>query len=166
MSVMIVPTRSETTIVRVANTMSAVGRSSSSALKSAFSPTARREAGEEADDRRDDPDRQRLDDDRPEDLAARGADGPHRGELARALRDGDRKRVEDDERADEERDAGEGEQEVPDEARELADVVLVLLRLGLRRSAPVRLAGSTGWISLMSCSGVVPSVPATEIEST
>ncbi len=40
-SVMIVPTSSETTIVRVAKTVSVVGRSSSSALKSSFRPIAR-----------------------------------------------------------------------------------------------------------------------------
>ena len=38
---MTVPTRSETTTVRVAKTMFVVGRSSSSALKSSFRPTAR-----------------------------------------------------------------------------------------------------------------------------
>ena len=45
------------------------------------------------------------------DLLARGAERPQRGELARALRDGDRQRVEDDERAHEQRDAAEAEQD-------------------------------------------------------
>ena len=44
-------------------------------------------------------------------------------------RDGDRERVEDDERPHEERDPAEREQEVADERRELADVLLLLLRL-------------------------------------
>ncbi len=51
-----------------------------------------------------------LGDDRAQDLAARGAERPQERELARALGDGDREGVEDDERADEERDAGEHEQ--------------------------------------------------------
>ena len=67
-------------------------------------------------------------------LAARGADRPQRRELARPLGDRDRERVEDDEGADEERDAGEREQEVADELREL-DRLEVLGRLLGRRFA-------------------------------
>ena len=42
-----------------------------------------------------------------QDLSARSPDRPQRGELARPLGDGDRQRVEDHERADEQGDAGE-----------------------------------------------------------
>ncbi len=103
-------------------------------MKSSFSPTASPSPAKSPMTDAMIPIDERLDDHRPEDLAARGADGSHRRELARALRDRDRERVEDDERADEERDAGEGEQEVLDEVRELADLVLVLGCLGGRRA--------------------------------
>ena len=63
------------------------------------------------------PDDERLEDHRAEDLPPRRADRPQGGELARPLRDGDREGVEDDEGADEEGDAGEGEQEVAEDAR-------------------------------------------------
>ena len=53
---------------------------------------------------------QRLDDDRVEHLAARRAERAQQRELARALRDGDGERVEDQEAADEHGDAGEDEQ--------------------------------------------------------
>ena len=79
------------------------------------------------------PDDERLEDHRAEDLAPRRADRPQRCELARTLRDRDREGVEDDERADEEGDAGKGEQEVAEELREL--VHLVDLLLGFRRRA-------------------------------
>ena len=78
---------------------------------------------------REEPDHERLEQHRPQHLTPRGAEGPERRELPRALRDGDRERVEDHERADEERDPGEGEQEVAEEGRELADLVLGVLRL-------------------------------------
>ena len=54
---------------------------------------------------------------------------PEGRELARALRDRDRERVDDHERADEERDDAEGEQEVAEEADELVRVLGVLGRL-------------------------------------
>src|SRR5919204_258085 len=54
-------------------------------------------------------------------LPARGAERPQRGELPRPLRHRDRDRVEDDERADEERDRREREQEVLHEAEAVRD---------------------------------------------
>ena len=51
-------------------------------------------------------------------LAARRADHPQQPELLRALRDGDRERVEDRERADEHGHAGEGEQHRAQDAHE------------------------------------------------
>ena len=64
-----------------------------------------------------------------ENLPPRRADRPQRRELARPLGDGDRERVEDDEGADEERDGGEGEEEVAEDRGEVAHVVRLLLRL-------------------------------------
>ena len=92
------------------------------------------EAEEEADHRGDDADDERLEDDGREDLAARGADRPHRGELTRPLRDRDREGVRDHEGADEEGDAGEDEQEGLQERDELVGVLGIapgLLRRGL-----------------------------------
>ena len=62
-------------------------------------------------------------------LAPGGAEGPQQRELAHALRHGDRERVEDDERADEHRDAGEREQRRAQEAEVVADVLGVLVGL-------------------------------------
>ena len=74
-------------------------------------------------------DHERLDEDGAEDLAARGADRPHGGELARPLRDRDRERVRDHERADEERDPAEREQEALEEAEERLRIACILGRL-------------------------------------
>ncbi len=96
-------------------------------------PLRQEDAETEADERSEKPDDERLEDHGAEDLPPRRADRPQRGELARALGDRDREGVEDDERADEERDAGEHEQEVAEDRRELVDLVHLLL--GLRRRA-------------------------------
>ena len=87
---------------------------------------------EQPDHRRDEPDDEGLEHDRPQDLLPRASDRSDRGELAHALRDGDREDVEDDERADEQRHACEREQEVADELRE-GDVLRVFLGLSVGR---------------------------------
>ena len=92
-------------------------------------PLGERDAEREPDEGREEPDHERLEQHGAEHLTPRGAERPERRELARPLRDGDRERVEDDERADEQRDPGEREQEVAEERRELADLVLGVLRL-------------------------------------
>ena len=81
------------------------------------------EAGGEADQRRADPERERLDHHRAEHLPARRADHPQHRELARALGDGDRERVEDRERAHEDRHAAEHQQHGLDDADELLQPV-------------------------------------------
>ena len=68
-------------------------------------------------------DRRRLEDDRGEDLAPRGAQGAQHRELAGPLGDRDREGVEDQEGGDEQRHPGEDQQRGLDEAGELADVV-------------------------------------------
>ena len=98
--------------MRVAKTVPACGRSTPKATKSAFRPLPTPSPRN----------RPTTDASRPitnpstttdaEHLAARAAERPQRRELAGALRDGDRQRVEDDERTDEERDTAEAEQEV------------------------------------------------------
>ena len=81
------------------------------------------EARAEADDRRAEPEGERLDHHRAEHLAARGADHAQHRELARALGDGDRERVEDRERAHEDRHAAEHEQDDLDDPDELLQAV-------------------------------------------
>ena len=108
-SVMPTPTASATITVR--SREDAVGRRQLD-TESAEQPLDRlrqEHAEAEADERGEEADDERLEDHRAEDLPPRGADRPQRRELARALGDGDREGVEDDERADEERDAGEDE---------------------------------------------------------
>ena len=87
-----------------------VGRSAPTALNRACRPWRDEQAAQQADHRRAEADHERLEDDRAEHLPRAGAERAQQRELARALRDGDRERVVDDERADEERDAGEDEQ--------------------------------------------------------
>ncbi len=93
------------------------------------------------------PSSERLDDDGGEDLAGGGAERPQHPELAGALGDGDRERVEDQEGPDEDGDPGEDQQGGGQEAEAVLDVRRLLggvlgagLRLrrrrqGLRRSA-------------------------------
>ena len=94
------------------------------------------EAREETDERRKRADNQRLDDHGAEHLPARRPDCPQRRELARPLRDRDRERVRDHERADEERDPAEDEQDVPEDVQEGIRVRGVDLHL-LRRGAHI-----------------------------
>ena len=92
-------------------------------------PLREQDAEAEADGGGDEAEHRAFEHDRAEHLAARGAERPQGRELLRPLCDRDRERVEDDERADEERDPAEGEQEVADEGDELADAFTVRLRL-------------------------------------
>jgi hypothetical protein len=78
-------------------------------------------ADDQPEDRRRHPDDQRLQHHGAQHLAARGAHRPQQGELPRALRDGDREGVEDDERTHEQRDAGEHEQQRVQEAEAVLD---------------------------------------------
>ena len=114
-----VPSSSETITVRTANTVSAFGRSTPIALNSDEHALGDAEAEEQPDHRGEQADHEALEPDRAQDLLARGAERPQRRELARALGDRDRQRVEDHERADEQRDAAEAEQEVADERHAL-----------------------------------------------
>ena len=88
----------------------------------------------ETDERGEEPDREGLEHDGAEHLAPRGAERPQCRQLACALRDGDRKGVEDDEAADEERDHAEADEEIADVLDEAGDVMLVLR--GLVGSGP------------------------------
>ena len=109
-SVTSVPTRSETTTVRVGEDRRAVRQVDPDRDEQPVQQLRQPEAEEEADDGAEQADHERLDHDRPQDLAARGAERAQRRELAHPLSDRDRERVRDHEGADEERDAGEREQ--------------------------------------------------------
>jgi hypothetical protein len=85
------------------------------------------EPGEEPDHGGQQPDHQALDHDRAHDLLARRAERAQRREFARALGDGDRQRVEDHERAHEQRDGAETQEEIADGVDEHVGV------LGVRR---------------------------------
>ncbi len=71
----------------------------------------------EAEGGAEDAEDERLELHRPRDLALGGAERAQQGELAAALGDQDRERVDDEERPDDQGDAGEDQQERGDEAR-------------------------------------------------
>jgi hypothetical protein len=71
---------------------------------------------------RDHRDRDCLDHDRTDNLAATGADGTEQREITRALGDDDRERVVDDEHPDEQRDHREREQERVEERQVLSEL--------------------------------------------
>ena len=123
------------------------------------------EAEEEADDRRDQADHERLEDDRAQHLSPRGAERAQGRELAGALRDRDRERVGDHERADEERNAREREQERLQEADEAVRVLRVARRLGVRRSSPGCRAAGSGGSPRRARSGETPLFAPTRIWS-
>ena len=110
------PTSSATTTVRDSITRPVVGRSTSKASSRALSSSGDEEAAADPDDRAEQPDRQRFDQHRGEDLAPRGAERAQHPELADPLGDGDREGVEDQEGADEDGDEAEDEQEGLQEA--------------------------------------------------
>ena len=104
-SVTSVPTSSETTIVRVAKTVSRLRQVEAERLEERVQPDGEPEPAEQPDDRGEQADHERLEDHRAQHLPPRRAERAQRRELARPLRDRDRERVEDHEGADEERDA-------------------------------------------------------------
>jgi hypothetical protein len=125
---------------------------------------------EQAEHGADDAEQQPFADDRLHDLPPGGAHRTQQPELSRALRDGDRERVEDDERADHQRDVGEHEQERAQEAQvafEVGGVLRGLLFAGAHvdaarkhsADAPAQLrwghAGRGGDVELV----VAPSLP-------
>ena len=91
---------------------------------------------DEADDRRDEPHHERLEQHRADDLSPLAPIARSRPELPRALGDQDRERVEDDEATDEQTDAGEAEQQVVEDRQELVDLLLQLGRELARTARP------------------------------
>ena len=121
-----VPTISGTKIVRGSITSPDEGRSTPIATNSALIPGASAIPSSRPSVEPDHAEQHALAEHAGEHLPARGADRPQQAELTRALRDGDRERVEDDERADEQRDEPEDQQEGLQEAEVARDL------LGLR----------------------------------
>ena len=162
------PTSSETTIVRVSTTVPLWGSSAPNALNSSLSAGRQRDAAEQPQHGADHPEQQAFVDDRLHDLPARAAERAQQPELARALGDGDREGVEDDERAHHERDVGEHQQEGAQEAEVVFQVGGVLGRLlcagahvdrvraarrGCGRAARRRHAGLGGDVDLVEVAG-------------
>jgi hypothetical protein len=87
------------------------------------------DAGEQPEHRAEHAEQQPFADDGLQDLPSRGAEHAQQREFTRALRDGDRERVEDYERANDERDVGEDEQERAQEAEVFFQVGGVLFGL-------------------------------------
>ena len=129
-----IPTVSATTTVRVSRSSPLFGSVKPTRSNSANSPFASARPLKSPTTEASHSHQERLHDHVPEHLAAGGAEGSERRELARALRDRDRERVRDHERADEERDAAEREQELLEEGDEAARVRRVLH--GLRCARP------------------------------
>ena len=102
-------------------------------LKEAVEALREREAAYEADDRGEHPHDQALGQHRALDLAARSAERSQGGELAEALGERDRQRVEDHERAHAESDEPEPEQEVLDEL--VVGLNVLRIRVGLLLTA-------------------------------
>ncbi len=96
------------------------------------------------------PSSRRLADDRAEHLPTRGAERAQHAELARALGDGDRERVEDQEGADEQRHAREHEQDDRQEGEVAGDLVRLALGVLLGRSRPAPASGMTSRMRLAS----------------
>ncbi len=111
----------------------AVGQVGAERLEQLIERRREPDPGEQPEHGSDDAEQQAFGDDLAHDLRARGAECPQQAELAGPLRDGDRERVEDDERADDERDVGEDEQERAQEAEvffQVGGVLGGLLRAG------------------------------------
>jgi len=85
------------------------------------------DAGDHADRACNDPDRERLADHRTQHLTPAGADSAQQCHLPQSLRDHNRERVVDDERADDKRDERERGEPGSEESELLVDRVLVLL---------------------------------------
>ena len=115
--------------VRDWTTVDASGRSTPSALNSASMPLEIPRPSTSPITEASRPITRPSSDDRAHDLLARGAERSQRGELAGPLGDRDRQGVEDHERTDEQRDAGEAEQELADHAHSLVELRGIVLRL-------------------------------------
>ena len=108
-----------------------VGKVDADRLEELVDAEREAEPAGQAGERAEQPEDERLEPDRRQDLAARRAERAQHPELARPLRDSDRERVEDLERAHEQRHAREHEQRDTQEAEVARDVVrLALSRLG------------------------------------
>jgi hypothetical protein len=97
-------------------------------LEQALQPEGDEDAEPQPDDRREEADHAGLGDHRHHHLAAAGPQGPQEGQLAGPLGHQDRERVEDDEAADEQRDAGEHQQGGAEEAEGLLHRLGALVR--------------------------------------
>ncbi len=109
-----------------ATTSSVLPPPNPAALRMALSPIDSSETEEEADHRGDEPDDERLAEDRAEHLTGAGTHRPQQRHLADALAHHDEEGVEDQEAGHEERDEGEHQQHGAEDVDDAADVVLAL----------------------------------------
>ena len=129
-SVTRIPTSSATTIVRAAITVPVLGRSMPKRLEHRVEGLGEADPADHAEHRAHHADHRGLGHDRAEHLAARGSQRAQQPQLARALCHRDVEDVEDQERADEQRDPAEHQQHDLEEGQVLGDVVgLALGRL-------------------------------------
>ena len=138
-----------------------VGSAKPKASNTALSALRQCETDEQADGGGDHADDERLGEHRAEHLPAVGADGPQQCRGPQALRDDDRERVVDAERGDEERHAGEHQQERAEEAEEVG--IELVGRLVGEVALPVIASmpsGSTAAAAAASSAGSTPSAPA------
>ena len=134
------PTSSETIDRARLEDRAVVGQVGSEGLEQPVQRRREPDPDGQADGRAEHPKQQPFDDDRAHDLPAGGAERPQQTELPRALGDGDREGVEDDERPDDDRHVGEDQEEGPQEA-ELFFEFLVWLAASW---APVRTTSVSG----------------------
>ena len=140
----------------------AAGQVDADGLEQGSQPDRRAQAAHQPGHRADHADGQRLAHHRVEDLAARGAEGAQQAELADALGDGDRERVEDQERGHHGDHAAEHQQDDPQVAQEvLVDLVGLARGVLAARSRPARCAAAPPAGACCSCSALTPSAPAT-----
>ena len=133
-----IPATSAISTARRRQHQAAVRQREADGVEQREQPLRQPEAGQEPDERREHADDERLDQDRDQDLPARGADGSEGRELARSLGDRDRERVGDHEAADEERDPAESEQEAAQERDEAVRLGRIVVAPAGRPSSPAR----------------------------
>ena len=124
------PTTSATTSVRGLSCSDVDGRSIPAAPSSARSPAGDADPDDHTDHGCEQTDDRGLGDHRHHHLTSRRAERPQQRKLARALRHDDRERVEDDERADEQRDRREHQEHDPEEPEPLLQRLRLLVRDG------------------------------------
>ena len=152
-------------IVRGSSCSDVLGRSMLNAPSSPCSPTAMPMPATMPSTEATSPTSERLDDHRDDDLPPRRPERAQQRELPGALRDDDRERVEDDERADEQRHGGEHQQRGSEEPELFLQVLGRLVGDRRRRDRLRRRRASAASTDARSSLAATPSSPTTLIAS-